>query len=195
MKTFATLLAFAASALAYQVTNPTNSTGWTTTGPNTVTWTRVSTDAETFTIVLSNQSKFPPESEVLVAQVDGTKATSITVSPPSGGWVAGAGYQVNLVKDAQNLDAILAQSGQFTIKTGTASTTASGTTSGATLSVPAASNTAATTAGGSNSNSATDLNPSTSSDTPTTPTNGAASNMGVQTALFGLIALVGAFLA
>ena len=55
MRTVAALLAFAASALAYAVTEPAPSTGWTTTGPNVVAWNMVSTDPANFTIVLSNQ--------------------------------------------------------------------------------------------------------------------------------------------
>ena len=49
------LFALAASALAFSITEPTNSTGWTTSGPNQVSWEKVSTDNNNFTIVLSNQ--------------------------------------------------------------------------------------------------------------------------------------------
>ena len=45
----------AASAFAYQVTEPTNATGWTTAGSNVVAWDKVSTDPANFTIVLVNQ--------------------------------------------------------------------------------------------------------------------------------------------
>ena len=55
MRSIAALLAFAASALAYQVTGPTNATGWTLSGPNVVSWNMVSTDRSNFTIVLVNQ--------------------------------------------------------------------------------------------------------------------------------------------
>lgn len=55
MRSIAALLAFAASALAFQVTQPTNGTGWTITGPNTVAWDAVDTDPANFTIVLVNQ--------------------------------------------------------------------------------------------------------------------------------------------
>ena len=54
MRAVATLLAFAASALAMSVTAPTNSTGFTTSGQNTVSWTAVSTDPTNFTVVLVN---------------------------------------------------------------------------------------------------------------------------------------------
>ena len=54
MRVVASLLALAASALALQVTEPTNSTGWATSGQNTVTWDAVSTDPSNFTVVLVN---------------------------------------------------------------------------------------------------------------------------------------------
>ena len=55
MRTIASVLAFAASALAYSVVAPTNATGFVNDGQNTVSWTKVSTDAANFTIVLVNQ--------------------------------------------------------------------------------------------------------------------------------------------
>ena len=51
----ATVLSLVASALAYAVSKPGTGDNWTTTGPNVVNWSRVSTDAQNFTIVLSNQ--------------------------------------------------------------------------------------------------------------------------------------------
>ncbi|RDX53673.1 hypothetical protein OH76DRAFT_1374745 [Lentinus brumalis] len=120
MRSIAALLAFAASALAFQVTQPTNGTGWTITGPNTVAWDAVDTDPANFTIVLVNQSGYPPTSQVLNALVPKSLG-KITVNPPSGGWKAGTGFQVNLVKDAENTNTILAQSEQFTIKQASAS--------------------------------------------------------------------------
>ena len=55
MRTIASVLAFAASALAYSVVAPTNATGFVNDGQNTVSWTKVSTDPANFTIVLVNQ--------------------------------------------------------------------------------------------------------------------------------------------
>ena len=145
MRSIAALLAFAASALAFQVTQPTNATGWSTAGSNVVAWTSVSTDAANFTIVLVNQVRppavrhpqapisqkdrqnvFPPTTQILAALVDSSLGNT-TVNPPSGGWKSGAGFQVNLVKDDTDLNTILAQSPQFTIAA--ASTTQSATTS------------------------------------------------------------------
>ena len=55
MRSVAFLLALASSAFAFTVSEPNNSTGWTTSGPNEVAWTTVSTDPANFTIVLNNQ--------------------------------------------------------------------------------------------------------------------------------------------
>jgi hypothetical protein len=56
----------------------------------------------------------PTGQETLIATVDGTLGT-IAIPPPSGGFPVGSGFQVNFVKDPQDLNTILAQSGQFTI--------------------------------------------------------------------------------
>lgn len=50
----AILLASIASAFAYEVTSPGDSEGWTTAGPNVLTWDRVDTDPANFTVVLTN---------------------------------------------------------------------------------------------------------------------------------------------
>ncbi|KAI0368050.1 hypothetical protein BV20DRAFT_923546, partial [Pilatotrama ljubarskyi] len=135
MRSIAALLAFAASALAFQVTEPTNSTGWTTSGPNQVSWNKVDTDASNFTIVLVNQVRlpvsFPPTKQVLAALVQSSLG-KVVVNPPSGGWKSGSGFQVNLVKDAEDTDTILAQSDQFTISSSTSSTFFSSTSGAAT---------------------------------------------------------------
>ncbi|TBU23504.1 hypothetical protein BD311DRAFT_781653 [Dichomitus squalens] len=121
MRSALALLAFAASALAYTVTEPDASTGWTTSGPNVVAWQSVSTDPANFTIVLDNQVQQPPTTQVLDALVVGSEG-KITVNPPSGGWKAGKGFRVNLVADTEHLTTILAQSPQFDIVASTSST-------------------------------------------------------------------------
>lgn len=52
---FATVLALASTAFAYTITKPDNTTGFFSTGSNTVSWTRVNTDPQNFTIVLVNK--------------------------------------------------------------------------------------------------------------------------------------------
>jgi hypothetical protein len=134
MRSLLTVFSLVASACAYQILTPSNSSGWTTVGPNMVTWQRVSTDANNFTMVLVNQVRspsltrlfpalifvfqdktiMPSGEEILIATVDGTQ-NSIAVPAPSGGFLTGTGFQVNFVKDSQDLTSILAQSNQFSI--------------------------------------------------------------------------------
>ncbi len=49
-----TALFLVAPALAITITSPGQSVNWTSTGPNPLAWTRVSTDATTFSVVLVN---------------------------------------------------------------------------------------------------------------------------------------------
>ncbi|KAF9247369.1 hypothetical protein BU15DRAFT_39029 [Melanogaster broomeanus] len=127
MRAFATVLFAVSSAFAYQVTAPGDSQGWTSTGPNYLTWVRVDTDPLNFTAVLSNTNTdiMPINNQILNALVDGTTGM-IACNPPSGGWPLGSGFRVNLARDAQSLDALLAQSNQFNITA--SSSTASGVT-------------------------------------------------------------------
>lgn len=148
MRAVAAVLALATSAFALSVTAPTNTTGFNNEGQNTVSWNRVSTDPQNFTIVLVNkvccvlfssvpqlmhvQSVFPNYEQVLDALVDaGDNGGTIQVNPPSTGWPqSGTGFQINLVADAQHLDTLLAQSGQFTIHAPDASASVSASVSG-----------------------------------------------------------------
>ncbi|GJE84261.1 GPI anchored serine-threonine rich family protein [Phanerochaete sordida] len=198
MRAVATLLAFAASALAMSVTAPTNSTGFSTSGQNTVSWTAVSTDPTNFTVVLVNMARFPTYSQVLDALVD-TSLGTVKVNPPSAGWPSGSGFQVNLVSDPDHLNTILAQSDQFTFVTPSGSSSIASSTSGAATSggtTLVVSNTASSTGASAAQNTdSSDLNPTTS-DTSTSPQNtNAAVSTGVQASFFGLVALIGAFLA
>lgn len=146
MFAFVSLLALVASVVALQVTQPSNSSGWTTSGPNTITWSSVSSDKSNFTIVLNNQvsltlrtsashthrlpqESYPEYNEVLESSVE-TSKDSVTVNPPSGGWVAGAGYRINFVQDADSLNTIYAQSNDFTIEDSSSSTFSSSSSTG-----------------------------------------------------------------
>ncbi|EKM59253.1 uncharacterized protein PHACADRAFT_249575 [Phanerochaete carnosa HHB-10118-sp] len=201
MRAVATLLAFAASALAIQVTAPTNATGFFTSGQNTVSWTSVSTDPSNFTIVLVNESESPTYSQVLDALVD-TSLGTIKVNPPSAGWPTGKGFQINLIASADQTGGIFAQSNDFTFVTPTGSSsvvssTSSGSTTsgGTTLIVSNTATTPSSTSAPSSSSGNGALNPTTS-DTSTTPSgSNAAVATGVQAGFFGFVALVGALLA
>ncbi|EDR12329.1 GPI-anchored small secreted protein [Laccaria bicolor S238N-H82] len=134
------LLSAAASTLAYSVTSPNGSQGWTNQGAQPLAWQRVNTDRLNFTAVLTNQNRqLLPTDQVLAALVDGTLGNT-TVNPPSGGWpTPGGGYRVNLVQDANDLNTILAQSPEFNITqpTSKSSSTATGQSTATTLVIPA----------------------------------------------------------
>jgi len=58
MRNFAALfLVFSASALAYQITSPSGTKGWTNSGAQPLAWQRVDTDPLNFTAVLTNEVK------------------------------------------------------------------------------------------------------------------------------------------
>jgi len=110
-------LSLAVSTFAtFQVTSPVPSKGWTTAGPNILSWTHNSTDRLNFTAVLTNAdaSVMSTNNQILAALVD-TSLETMTASPPSGGWPTGKGFRVNLVQDPQSLGTVLAQSGEFSI--------------------------------------------------------------------------------
>lgn len=181
-------LASIASAFAYQVTAPGDTQGWTTSGPNYLTWVRVDTDPLNFTAVLTNQNQaiMPQGPQVLNALVDGTTG-SIVCNPPSGGWPQGSGFRVNLAADAEHLNTLLAQSNQFNINSSTSST--SSTSKTATISTASATTGAATLTSAAAS--------TTSSDTSTTPTSSSAAILGmkVETGILTAAAAFAAFVA
>ncbi|TDL29215.1 hypothetical protein BD410DRAFT_680680, partial [Rickenella mellea] len=128
MHAFIITLYLAASALAYKVISPNGSQGWTTTGPNSITWQRdSSTDPQNFSVALTNpdRSIMQFDNQILLALVDGTNATSAPVNPPSGGWPHGAGFKVNLLKDSEDVTSILASSDTFEIKAPNTTSTSS----------------------------------------------------------------------
>jgi len=184
MRSFvAVLLATVTSTLAYQVTSPSATQNWTSSGNNLLTWVRVATDPLNFTAVLTNQnpSVMPQGPQILNALVDGTLG-QISCNPPSGGWPQGSGFRVNLASDAENLNTLLAQSGEFSLLAASSS-------SGSSTSTSSSSTLLATTAVTSKTASAS----TTSSDTSTTPTttSGAVTGMNVEMGfLTGVAALV-----
>ncbi|CAA7259605.1 unnamed protein product [Cyclocybe aegerita] len=177
------LLACVSSAFAYSVIVPNASQGWTNQGAQTLTWQRVESDRLNFTALLTNQRVQGYEPQVLSALVDGTLGT-VNLNPPSGGWPTGSGFRLNLVQDANNLNAILAQSPEFAIAP--ASTTSVRTTAATTntIATPATTTTAASDP--------------TTSDTltlPTTGTGGALASYSANTGFLALFSLLGFILA
>lgn len=62
----------------------------------------------------------PQGPQILNALVDGTLG-QISCNPPSGGWPQGSGFRVNLAADAEHLDTLLAQSGEFSFSAASSS--------------------------------------------------------------------------
>ncbi|OJA09296.1 hypothetical protein AZE42_03116, partial [Rhizopogon vesiculosus] len=185
MRSFvAVLLVTITSTFAYQVNAPGDFQNWTTPGTNLLTWTRVSTDPLNFTAVLTNinQAAMPQGPQILNALVDGTLG-QIACSPPSAGWPTGSGFRVNFATDAQNLDALLAQSNEFSIvaATSSGSSTATSGSSSTSQATTAATPTTATAS-------------TTSSDTSTTPTSSGGAVVGMNVEM-GFLTAVAAFVA
>ncbi|KLO19788.1 hypothetical protein SCHPADRAFT_794961, partial [Schizopora paradoxa] len=137
---FASVLALALSAAAISVTTPSNSSGWVSTGTNTLAWNRVDTDPTNFTVVLTNTDRtvLPTNNLLLDSFVDATSGSSISIAAPSGGLPVGGTFRVNLVQDQNDLNTIYAQSDEFTITAGSAASSVSTTVSsgtGSTVSV------------------------------------------------------------
>ncbi|KAF5388051.1 hypothetical protein D9615_000569 [Tricholomella constricta] len=183
-------LSFIASVLAYEVTEPSASKGWSDSGAQTLAWTRVNTDPANFTVVLTNvdRSALPQNNQVLAAQVDGSLET-ITVNPPSGGWPSGGSFRINFVKDTNNLDAILAQSNEFDIEASTETTTSR--TSNASTTRTLASNTAVT---GTSATTTATSPPTTETDDPLA-TNAGPKSFAIDASLVSLFAALSFFLA
>ncbi|ELU41901.1 GPI-anchored domain-containing protein [Rhizoctonia solani AG-1 IA] len=92
---FVALLSLIASAAAYQVTYPGAADKWYAgTVTNKFDWTRVNTDADSFTLVLTNEDRslLPVNNQQLIATVLGSVG-SIDVPAPSGGFPVGKGFR------------------------------------------------------------------------------------------------------
>ncbi|KAG8716033.1 hypothetical protein FRC11_010759 [Ceratobasidium sp. 423] len=176
---FVALLSLIASAAAYQVTYPGGGDKWYAgTVTNTFKWDRVSTDAESFTLVLVNddRSLLPVNNQQLIATVPGSTGT-VEVPAPSGGFPVGKGWRVNMVKSPTEVTTILAQSPEFEIISGT------GTSSGTVSATP--------TSAGTTPSSTTGLNPTSAASS----SNGAMSVIARASPVVIAGALAAAFMA
>ncbi|KAL5508387.1 hypothetical protein ACEPAH_6006 [Sanghuangporus vaninii] len=196
---FLSILAVALGASALRVLAPNENEGWASTGSNTLSWERVSTDPTNFTVVLTNtdRSVLPENNQLLAAFVDATSATSVSIDAPSGGFNVGGSYRVNLVKSQDDLDTIYAQSDEFDITAGTSSATDSTVSSGSATSSGSAATTGSATRTSltvSSSATVTDASASSSDSSPTSTTNAAQSHK-AQFSLLGGLLLLGGFLA
>ncbi|KAF8897731.1 hypothetical protein BD779DRAFT_398444 [Infundibulicybe gibba] len=201
----AVFLSFAASTWAYQVLTPNQSSGWTNSGPQPLTWERVNTDRDNFTVVLTNMDRaaMPNGDQVLAAQVVGSTLKT-TLNPPSAGWPTGGGFRVNLVASPTELSTILAQSPQFNITPPTGSSSLvyillnnhflTPYDSSVRPSSTIANTGANANTGSSNTNTASNSGTTDTTD-GTAPPTGAGFANGVQVGLVSVATLVGFFLA
>ncbi|KAG1745899.1 GPI-anchored small secreted protein [Suillus paluster] len=182
MRSFtAILLATITSTFAYQIISPGGSQGWTTAGPNSLTWVRAATDPLNFTVMLINQNQtaLPQGSEILDTYINGTLGQTVC-STPSGGWPQGYAFQVSLV-DAEDINTVLTQSDTFNITASIAS--------GGFSTISGTSSTSQVTTSASSTSSST----STTSTTPTS-INAAVVGMNVETGFLTAIAAMAAFI-
>jgi len=66
MRSFFTLISLVVSATAYEITSPSNTSGWTSKGPDSVTYSWVTTDDDCLAILVRNVCSpllYPPSSE------------------------------------------------------------------------------------------------------------------------------------
>ncbi|KAL9623627.1 MAG: hypothetical protein Q9160_002083 [Pyrenula sp. 1 TL-2023] len=148
--TLSLLVAFAASALAIQVTSPAQGSSLDLSKDNKITWASVSSDPSSFQIQLVNQAVNPPVTTTIADNVQ-TSSGSFDLKSVKD-VTPGQGYQINLVSTSSQNQGILAQSAQFTVaKAGDTTTSAS--FSSSTPSGSSAFSTSTSTSGSSSSGS------------------------------------------
>lgn len=109
------LLSFAASILGYKIITPNGTNNWTNSGPQPATWQQNASDAQNFTVVLSNADTSFYGDQVLSALVNGS-SLSTTFNPPSEGWPVGDNFRLSFVKDVNDLTTFFTQSDEFSIE-------------------------------------------------------------------------------
>ncbi|KAL7417349.1 hypothetical protein BDY24DRAFT_374568 [Mrakia frigida] len=128
------LLLLAGSALAVSITKPSAEEGWTSTGPNEIVFSAVSTDPTSWDVLLVNQNKSLLASSVTLVTKQDAATTTITISPVCGSnltsYPVGEGYQVNFVNTTSGQ--IVTQSNQFNITQGSSTATCASTTAATT---------------------------------------------------------------
>jgi Ser-Thr-rich glycosyl-phosphatidyl-inositol-anchored membrane family len=116
-------LALVASTLALQVTAPAEMSNLDLSVDNTISWASVSSDPDSFNIVLTNMNVNPPVRINIASNVD-TSSGSYDFSGVEGA-TPGGNYRINLEGTESSNQGILAQSGQFTVAAVGASSTSS----------------------------------------------------------------------
>jgi len=190
---------FVLGAVAYTVTSPSSSSPWTSTGPNTLSWIRVESDPTTFAVVLTNtdRSALPVNNQPLAASIDGTTG-AVAISPAPGGFFpVGAGFRVNLIKSASEVDTILAQSPMFSIISTDDHSPSSVIPTIIAASLSFAQSPASTAASATQTQpvpgttlTVTGLSPTANADIPMTSSGALHGRVGIPTALLGLMVVM-----
>ncbi|WWC62400.1 uncharacterized protein I303_104996 [Kwoniella dejecticola CBS 10117] len=141
-KAIVPLALFAAAAQAIQITNPSNQTGWESSGSQLIEWDSVSSDPGNFSIYISQ----PGSSAKQVIQKDVQTSEHSFIYTPTKDIQPGQGYQISFIGNDQN-NGILAQSNQFEVKEGQSTLSATSTASLTTTDATTASPTGASTTG------------------------------------------------
>ena len=79
-------------------------------------------------LLIQDRSVLPVNNQILVNFVDATSQDALSIAAPSGGFPVGGGFRINLIKDANDVSTIYAQSDNFDITAGSSSGSASGST-------------------------------------------------------------------
>ncbi|KAH6915064.1 GPI-anchored small secreted protein [Coprinopsis sp. MPI-PUGE-AT-0042] len=127
--TVAAALACASSAFAYTIIVPSTNQPWTDQGDQPFSWQfDAANDRQNFTVLIQNPNPdLLPQDQVLAALVNGNLG-NMTVRPPSGGWIPGPGFRIQIVDSASNLTGVLAESQVFDIEQSTMSASSTRTT-------------------------------------------------------------------
>ncbi|WVQ74332.1 hypothetical protein IAR50_003931 [Cryptococcus sp. DSM 104548] len=155
MRSFIALtLATAAAVQAIQITAPSNSSGWSTSGSQEIKWKSVSTDPQNFTISLSKPGS-SDQSDITTTNIQTSEGSWLYT--PSSALETGDGYRVSFEYNG----AILAQSDQFSVTDSTSSLSATSSSSstsasGTTTLSETGSTTSSSTASATASDSAAD---------------------------------------
>ncbi|WVQ80556.1 hypothetical protein IAT38_002661 [Cryptococcus sp. DSM 104549] len=149
-------LTLAAAVQAIQITQPSNTTGWETSGSQVIKWDSVSTDPSNFTITISqpnDSTKTPIQANVQTSDGQYTYTPTHDLS-------AGDGYRLSFTSENGG---ILAQSDEFSVAQGTSSATP---TSSQTLATSSAATTTGSSASTTGAASGTESSAAASSSAP-----------------------------
>ncbi|CDZ96786.1 hypothetical protein [Phaffia rhodozyma] len=173
------LLASAVSAFTVITPN-----GWTTTGPNQISYTSVDTDQTSFAAVLKASSG----TTTILSESHNTSDGNFTVSATcSDLYSTGEGFVINFIMNSTSLNSILAQSQTFNITEST--TSCSDSTSASASATTSSTSTTTSSSASDKSSSASTKSSATSSATASSSSSGALSGAGVPSMFVGLVAL------